>query len=165
MTFSNHLLFPSSVCTRFGKNVNKTTINFRNKPLIDHILDKLDVLGIKNISIIYNKENKSFFSKYKNRSQLIKGGDERSESVKNALLKNIFDKKFTIIHDLARPIINEETIFSIKKNLEIGYDCAIPYSKATDTIILDNNIIPRDNLKLLKTPQGFKTKVIKEFTY
>ena len=164
MTFENYnfILLAGGKSTRFGKNVNKTTINFRNKPLIDHILDKLDILGIKNISIIYNKENKSLFSKYKNKFQLIKGGDERSESVKYALFKNIFDKKFTIIHDLARPIINEETIFNIKKNLEIGYDCVIPYSKATDTIILGNNSIPRDNLKLLKTPQGFKTKVIKE---
>ena len=89
------------------------------------------------------------------------GGNERSVSVKNALLKNN-KKEFTIIHDLARPFLSKKTILNIKKNLDLKYQCVIPYSKATDTMLLNNNTIKRDNIKMLRTPQGFVTSVIKD---
>ena len=89
------------------------------------------------------------------------GGNERSVSVKNALLKNN-KKEFTIIHDLARPFLSKKTILNIKKNLDLKYQCVIPYSKATDTMLLNNNTIKRNNIKMLRTPQGFVTSVIKD---
>ena len=45
--------------------------------------------------------------------------------------------------------------------MELGYDCVVPYSNVTDTTIYKNKAVNRDGLKLLKTPQGFKTKNIK----
>jgi len=163
MTFNkyNFIILAAGKSTRFGKNVNKTTLNFRNKPLISHILGQLDIIGLTDITIVHNKENKKYFQEFKNKCKLVMGGNERSVSVKNALLKNN-KKEFTIIHDLARPFLSKKTILNIKKNLDLKYQCVIPYSKATDTMLLNNNTIKRDNIKMLRTPQGFVTSVIKD---
>ncbi|MDC0861681.1 2-C-methyl-D-erythritol 2,4-cyclodiphosphate synthase [Alphaproteobacteria bacterium] len=161
MTFNKYkiILLAGGKSTRFGKNVNKTTIKFRNRPLISHILDQLEIIGLTDITIVYNKENKKYFQDFKNKNELVLGGKERAKSVKNALKNN--NKKFTIIHDLARPFINKKTLLNIKKNLENDYHCVIPYSKATDTMLLNNKTIERNNIKQIKTPQGFLTSTIK----
>ena len=162
MSFKNYnfILLAGGKSTRFGKNVNKTTIKFRDKPLIVNIIDKLMLIGLTNITVVHNKTNKVHFKKYAQKCKLIEGGVTRSLSVKNAI-KNT-KSKFTIVHDVARPLINENTILEIIKNLKIGYSCVIPYSDATDTVLLNNKNIDRKKVKLIKTPQGFVTKTLKE---
>jgi 2-C-methyl-D-erythritol 4-phosphate cytidylyltransferase / 2-C-methyl-D-erythritol 2,4-cyclodiphosphate synthase len=162
MSFKNYnfILLAGGKSTRFGKNVNKTTIKFRDKPLIVNIIDKLMLIGLTNITVVHNKTNKVHFKKYAQKCKLIEGGVTRSLSVKNAIKNS--NSKFTIVHDVARPLINENTILEIIKNLKIGYSCVIPYSDATDTVLLNNKNIDRKKVKLIKTPQGFVTKTLKE---
>lgn len=162
MSFKNYnfILLAGGKSTRFGKNVNKTTIKFRDKPLIVNIIDKLMLIGLTNITVVHNKTNKVHFKKYAQKWKLIEGGVTRSLSVKNAIKNS--NSKFTIVHDVARPLINENTILEIIKNLKIGYSCVIPYSDATDTVLLNNKNIDRKKVKLIKTPQGFVTKTLKE---
>ena len=162
MSFKNYnfILLAGGQSTRFGKNVNKTTINFRDKPLILNIIDKLIFIGFTNITVVYSENNKSHFKEYVKKCKLIKGGETRSLSVKNAIKNS--KSKFTIVHDLARPLLNEKTILDIIKNLKIGYSCVIPYSDAVDTVLLNNKNIDRKKVKLIKTPQGFVTKTLKE---
>ena len=162
MSFKNYnfILLAGGKSTRFGKNVNKTTIKFRDKPLIVNIIDKLMLIGLTNITVVHNKTNKVHFTKYAQKCKLIEGGVTRSLSVKNAIKNS--NSKFTIVHDVARPLINENTILEIIKNLKIGYSCVIPYSDATDTVLLNNKNIDRKKVKLIKTPQGFVTKTLKE---
>ena len=162
MSFKNYnfILLAGGKSTRFGKNVNKTTIKFRDKPLIVNIIDKLMLMGLTNITVVHNKTNKVHFKKYAQKCKLIEGGVTRSLSVKNAIKNS--NSKFTIVHDVARPLINENTILEIIKNLKVGYSCVIPYSDATDTVLLNNKNIDRKKVKLIKTPQGFVTKTLKE---
>ena len=122
MTFNkyNFILLAGGKGTRFSKNVNKTTLDFRNAPLIEHILHQLEKIGISNITIVYNSDNKKYFHKYSNLYKLIKGGKERSDSIKNAIFKDSTGSKFTIIHDLARPFIDKDTIFSLKKTWSLA---------------------------------------------
>ena len=162
MSFKNYnfILLAGGQSTRFGKNVNKTTINFRDKPLILNIIDKLIIIGFTDITVVYSKNNKSHFKEYVKKCKLIKGGETRSLSVKNSIKNS--KSKFTIVHDLARPLLNEKTVLDIIKNLKIGHTCVIPYSDATDTVLLNNKNIDRKKVKLIKTPQGFVTKTLKE---
>ncbi|MDG2006933.1 MAG: 2-C-methyl-D-erythritol 2,4-cyclodiphosphate synthase [Alphaproteobacteria bacterium] len=162
MSFKNYnfILLAGGKSTRFGKNVNKTTIKFRDKPLIVNIIDNLMLIGLTNITVVHNKTNKVHFKKYAQKCKLIEGGVTRSLSVKNAIKNS--NSKFTIVHDVARPLINENTILEIIKNLKVGYSCVIPYSDATDTVLLNNKNIDRKKVKLIKTPQGFVTKTLKE---
>lgn len=162
MSFKNYnfILLAAGKSTRFGKNVNKTTINFRGKPLIVNIIDKLILLGLTNITIIHNKKNKAHFKDYVKKCKLIEGGETRSLSVKNAIKNS--KSEFTIVHDLARPLLNENTILDIIKNLKTGYSCVVPYSDVADTVLLNDKNIDRKKVKLIKTPQGFITKCLKE---
>ena len=77
--------------------------------------------------------------------------------------KTKFKSRYVLIHDVARPLISEKLINKIIKNLvEKKYDCVVPYSKCSDTIIINQDNLDREKLKLIKTPQGFiKDKIIK----
>ncbi len=95
--------------------------------------------------------------------EIIKGGKTRSQSVKNALINSKFNSKYVIIHDAARPLYSTKLINKICKLIRSNkYDCVIPYSECSDTILKDNIDIDRAKLRLIKTPQAFrKTKLIK----
>ncbi|MAV82175.1 MAG: hypothetical protein CMI90_01770 [Pelagibacteraceae bacterium] len=164
MTFEkfNFILLAGGKSTRFGNNSNKSLITFRNSHLIENTLRDLEKWGFSHITLVYNKKDKIFFDKFKNKALLVLGGKERSDSVKNALSEKSNNKKYTIIHDLARPIIHKNTILKIIKYLNKEYECVVPYSKVNDTVIQNQKTINRNNLKLIKTPQGFITKELKK---
>tara|TARA_B100000963_G_scaffold355315_1_gene373305 strand:- start:15 stop:1154 length:1140 start_codon:yes stop_codon:yes gene_type:complete len=155
------VLLAGGKSSRYSSNTNKLLAKFKNKNLLTHNIEFLRELKFKKITIILNnlkKTNISIFDK----EEIIKGGKTRSESVKNALNKSKFKSKYVLIHDAARPLNSQKLIKNIIKNLiEKKYDCVVPYSKCSDTVIIDNNNLDRNKLKLIKTPQGFiKNKLI-----
>ena len=84
------------------------------------------------------------------------------ENIDKAInLINVHKPKNVFIHDAARPLNSQKLIKKIIKNLvEKDYDCVIPYTKCTDTTVIDHNNIDREKLKLIKTTQGFiKNKI------
>ena len=68
-----------------------------------------------------------------------------------------------IIHDCARVISSEKLINRmVKLILSNKYDCIVPYSKCTDTILNQGKDMNRKNIKLIKTPQAFnRSKLVK----
>ncbi|MBQ6477873.1 MAG: 2-C-methyl-D-erythritol 4-phosphate cytidylyltransferase [Erysipelotrichaceae bacterium] len=95
---------------------------------------------------------------------VVKGGEERTDSVRNGLKEVTAD--YVLIHDAARPFLHPETLELLKQKVyETG--AAIPGKKATDTIkIIDGDkiirTIDRRTVFLAETPQGFKTDLIRE---
>ncbi len=147
--------------SRFSSKTNKLLAKFKNKNLLTHNIEFLKQLKFKKITIIVNNlkgTNINIFDDL----EVIKGGKTRSESVKNALKKTKFKSRYVLIHDVARPLNSEKLIKKIIKNLiEKKYDCVIPYSKCSDTVIINQDNLDREKLKLIKTPQGFiKDKII-----
>ncbi len=64
-----------------------------------------------------------------------------------------------IVHDAARPILDNSIFFKIIDQLKKNkFDAIIPYSKCTETLILNRNNINRDKIKIIKTPQAFNRK-------
>ena len=148
--------------SRFSPKTNKLLAKFKNKNLLIHNIEFLKQLKFKKITIIVNNLKEINFNIFDD-LELIKGGKTRSESVKNALKKTKFKSRYVLIHDVARPLISEKLVKKIIKNLvEKKYDCVVPYSKCSDTIIINQDNLDREKLKLIKTPQGFiKDKIIK----
>ena len=148
--------------SRFSPKTNKLLAKFKNKNLLVHNIEFLKQLKFKKITIIVNNLKEINFNIFDD-LELIKGGKTRSESVKNALKKTKFKSRYVLIHDVARPLISEKLVKKIIKNLvEKKYDCVVPYSKCSDTIIINQDNLDREKLKLIKTPQGFiKDKIIK----
>tara|TARA_A100001011_G_scaffold327199_1_gene351196 strand:+ start:3932 stop:5074 length:1143 start_codon:yes stop_codon:yes gene_type:complete len=146
---------------RFSSNSNKLLAKFKNKNLIIHNIEFLKELKFKKITLVINNTKNADISNFID-LEIIKGGKTRSESVKNALDKSKIRSKYVLIHDVARPLNSKKLINNIIKNLiEKKYDCVVPYSKCTDTIVVNHKNLDRENIKLIKTPQGFiKKKII-----
>ena len=93
--------------------------------------------------------------------EIIKGGSTRQESVINALTKSKYNTSYVIIHDCARPLffkqLTERIVRLIKTNI---FDCIVPYSDCSDTALFNGFDMDRKKLKLIKTPQAFKKKII-----
>ncbi|MDC3114220.1 2-C-methyl-D-erythritol 2,4-cyclodiphosphate synthase [Alphaproteobacteria bacterium] len=145
---------------RFSSNTNKLLAKFKNKNLLAHNIDFLKELKFKKITVVINTIKKANISNF-NDLEIIKGGKTRSESVKNALNNSKFRSKYVLIHDAARPLNSQKIINNIIKNLiEKQYDCVVPFSRCSDTVILNHVNLDREKIKLIKTPQGFVKKKI-----
>mgnify|MGYP001484958448 FL=1 len=146
---------------RFSSNTNKLLAKFKNKNLLTHNIDFLKELKFKKITVVINTIKKANISNFDD-LEIIKGGKTRSESVKNALNKSKFKSKYVLIHDAARPLNSQKIINNIIKNLiEKQYDCVVPFSRCSDTVVVNHENLDREKIKLIKTPQGFvKNKII-----
>ena len=146
---------------RFSSNTNKLLAKFKNKNLLTHNIEFLKELKFKKITVVINTIKKANISNFDD-LEIIKGGKTRSESVKNALNKSKFKSKYVLIHDAARPLNSQKIINNIIKNLiEKQYDCVVPFSRCSDTVVVNHENLDREKIKLIKTPQGFvKNKII-----
>jgi 2-C-methyl-D-erythritol 4-phosphate cytidylyltransferase len=88
------------------------------------------------------------------------GGETRFKSVKNGLQK-INNSKFVAIHDGARPLIDRATINLLFEDAK-KHGNAIPVVPINESVRkiceTGNKITDRSNLRLVQTPQIFKTK-------
>lgn len=153
--------------TRYG-STNKLFEDLYGKPVIKYSVDLFTKMGFETVipcHVSFQREVEELFKEYGN-IKVIQGGKSRQESVYNGL-KAVGDCDFVIIHDAARPLIQERTV---QKCLETAYQkkSVITAVKATDTIkIIDeaNKITAtpnRSNLINVQTPQIFEYKKILE---
>ena len=97
--------------------------------------------------------------------EVVEGGAERSDSVRNALERVRPDVDFVAVHDAARPCIANEWIDSVfAAAAETGAAIlAIPVAGTLKRVAADNAIaetIPRDQLWEAQTPQVFRRDVL-----
>jgi len=96
--------------------------------------------------------------------QIVAGGDERYNSVKNGLEK-ISDNQLVAIHDGVRPLVSRETISKSYQLAEI-YGSAVPSVPVKESLreVLEgkNRPVDRRNFYLIQTPQTFKSSLIKQ---
>lgn len=102
--------------------------------------------------------------KRNDKTVIVEGGEERSDSVRNGL--EAATSAYVLIHDAARPFLHKETLELLKQKV-FETDAAIPGKKATDTVkIIDGDkivkTIDRRTVFLAETPQGFRTELIRE---
>ena len=159
------LILAGGESKRFNSKIPKQFHNINNELMINHSIKKL--LSIKKISQIVLVINPSKYRKYKKsiikhkKIEIANSGVTRALSVKNGLRiiksENI---KNCIIHDAARPFFLTKIIYHQLRLLK-KYDAVIPAIKASDTIILNKQILPREKCMQIQTPQAFKLAKIK----
>ena len=149
---------------RFVSSTPKQFHVIDNDVVINHSIKKF--LNNKKISKLIIAIQKKTYKKYSRlilkhkKIIIVNGGQTRALSVLNGLKKA---KKLKInkilIHDAARPFFSSDLI-----NLEIKYlkkfDAVIPCVPSTDTLVSSNQIISREKVKNIQTPQGFDFKKI-----
>jgi 2-C-methyl-D-erythritol 4-phosphate cytidylyltransferase len=96
--------------------------------------------------------------------QIVRGGKERFYSVKQGLSR-VPDDALVLIHDGVRPLVSRDTIDRVVKTAEKKGN-AIPYIDIVHSIRKVANgkskAIDRSKLKIIQTPQGFHSTIIKQ---
>ena len=130
---------------RFNLGYNKLLYEINNKPIYEYSLEAFKGYKIYFVSDdIFPKDVVQ-----------VKAGATRFLSVYNAL--QMVEEDYILIHDCARYNIKREVIDKCK-----DYDLFYVGVKPIDTIRCGKNTLNRDELIVAQTPQGGKTKIMKD---
>ena len=93
-------------------------------------------------------------------SETVTGGETRTESVRRALDKVPPDAAVVLVHDAARPLVDDEVIERVVTGLEDGWEATVPVLPVADTVKrVDGDAVietvDREGLATAQTPQGF----------
>ena len=147
---------------RFNSKVPKQYINYKNKPLFLHSIEKaIESKLFKKIILVLDKKIKNIG---KNKVYIITGGKERYNSSQKALefikkykFKNVF------IHDAARPYFSINLLKRLKRNLKYN-KAVVPYviSDSSTKYFSNKKVtnLNRDSVLLTQTPQCFDFKTL-----
>jgi 2-C-methyl-D-erythritol 4-phosphate cytidylyltransferase len=103
---------------------------------------------------------------YDDGPDLVRGGDSRSASVRNALAAAP-EAEVVVVHDAARPLVTRELVERCVAALEPGVDGAIAAVPMTDTVkeaAADGRVLrtlDRSPLWAIQTPQVFRADVLR----
>ncbi len=158
---------------RMGAKTRKPFIVIGKKPIIFHTLEKFcKIRRVNEIILVINKEDLSTVAEkwsvklktYKV-AKIIAGGKRRQDSVYNGICQLSSDTEIVLIHDAVRPLVNNKIIEAvIEKTDERG--AAIVATPMKSTVKKANSnlciieTIPRHDLWMAQTPQGFKRDII-----
>ncbi len=159
--------------TRMNSNINKQYIEIGNMPVLARTIKVFDDSPvIDDIILVTNKDDLKLckdniidrygFSKVRS---ITAGGAQRQESVYNGLLKAHKDTGIVLVHDGARPFVEESDIENcIKAAREYGAACISVPVKDTIKISDDKGFIEqtpaREKLWAVMTPQGFQYDIL-----
>lgn len=154
--------------TRFGRERNKVYLSLGDKPVLSYSLDTLEASSlIKEIVVVIAAGEEELFQKavlslkeYRKLKSVVQGGLRRTDSVYQGL-QEIAAAEFVAVHDGARPLFSSALLERVFEAANL-YGAAVPALKPKDTVkMIDERglvlkTLPRENLRLIQTPQIFK---------
>jgi len=165
----------AGVGKRMQANRPKQYLPLYNKIVIEHTLDRLlslnEITGVV-LSISETDEYWPELNYVSSKPLLIaKGGEERSDSVLNALKlldKNVNNSEsiWVLVHDAARPCVRREDIQNLIKSASSKDDGGLLALPVKDTMKRSKNIneieqtVARDDLWHALTPQMFRLNLL-----
>jgi len=108
--------------------------------------------------------------KFKQAVRVVKGGDSRQDSVAAALREVANGTEIVLVHDAVRPFVDEEIISAVI-DAAVRHGAAIAAVPAVDTIkqvertaegAVVRATIPRAQIVMAQTPQGFRYDILKK---
>jgi 2-C-methyl-D-erythritol 4-phosphate cytidylyltransferase len=96
----------------------------------------------------------------------ITGGATRADSVRLGVAEVPADAAVVLVHDAARPLVDDDVIGRVLAALNEGWDGAVPALRVPDTIkrVEGDRVVetlPRDDLRAVQTPQAFVADVLR----
>lgn len=155
---------------RFGEETPKQYSKIDNITVLEHTIKKfLSSSLIDAIQLVIRSEDFELYQLVTKKFNLLPvcfGGDTRFESVKyglNSIEK--YNPEFVLVHDACRPYVSVSLIDIIINNLmHKNYSAVVPSIAITETVKrLQTDkveLVNRDNLFTIQTPQGFNFKKI-----
>jgi 2-C-methyl-D-erythritol 4-phosphate cytidylyltransferase len=174
MTADVSVIMPAAgLSLRMGANVRKPFIMIGEKPIFFYTLDKFSKLKrVKEIIFVVNeKDRPTVIEKWSDElkackvTKIITGGERRQDSIYNGLAHLDHDTKIILIHDAVRPLVKNEEIEAVIKSTE-EKGAAIVASpmkltvKKVDSSLEIIKTVPRHDLWMAQTPQGFKRDLL-----
>jgi len=145
--------------TRFESVTKKQWLRIDTKPLWKFVADRLNSFYDFKETIITANENDIKLYNLLSDYTIIKGGETRQLSLKNAISQ--VNTKYVLVTDVARACIPKKMILDLIENINDN-DCIVPYLKPVDTVVYGNETINRDEVKLIQTPQLSITDTLKK---
>ena len=170
---SNHyvIIVAGGVGKRMNSPLPKQFIKIHNKPIILHTIERFleadsSIQFVISLHPDYIEYWESMVKEYNFHFnyQVVKGGQERFFSVKNAL-ELIPRNAIVGIHDSVRPLVSTDTILRCFRETETHFS-AIPVVDSVNSLRYinehRNEIVDRSFIKQVQTPQYFDAQLIKE---
>ncbi|QNK63564.1 2-C-methyl-D-erythritol 4-phosphate cytidylyltransferase [Pedobacter sp. PAMC26386] len=157
---------------RMNQAIAKQFLELDGKPILMHTLEAFHQCILNpEIILVLNIHQHLFWEElcvqhhFKIPHQVIKGGQERFDSVRNGL-KPIKGKAIVAIHDAVRPLVTAELIHQSYQMAEEKGN-AIAAIQPVDSIRIkrdgqDSEALNRDELFLIQTPQTFQIEQLKK---
>jgi 2-C-methyl-D-erythritol 4-phosphate cytidylyltransferase len=100
-------------------------------------------------------------------SACVAGGATRGESVRIALAEVPGDAAVVLVHDAARPLLDDAVVERVVTALNEGWDGAVPALPVADTVKrVDGErvveTLAREELRAVQTPQAFVAQVLRD---
>jgi 2-C-methyl-D-erythritol 4-phosphate cytidylyltransferase len=158
---------------RMGTDVRKPFIMIGEKPVFFYTLEKFCKLKrVKEIIFVVNKEDLStVIEKWSDElktykvTKIIAGGERRQDSVYQGLSRLDSDTKIVLIHDAVRPLVKKDEIEAVIKRTEekgaaiLASPMKLTVKKVNSSLEIIETV-PRNDLWMAQTPQGFKRDLI-----
>jgi len=99
-------------------------------------------------------------------SACITGGTTRADSVRLGVAEVPPDAAVVVVHDAARPLLDDAVVERVLAPLSEGWDGAVPGLPLADTVKrVDGDrvveTLPREELRAVQTPQAFVAEVLR----
>ncbi|MBS1598522.1 MAG: 2-C-methyl-D-erythritol 4-phosphate cytidylyltransferase [Bacteroidetes bacterium] len=156
---------------RMGYSVPKQFLSLRGKPVLWYTITTF-LNAFEDLEIIlvlpndFMETGKSIIqaTASQHRIKLVPGGETRFHSVKNGL-RLIQDDSIIFVHDGVRCLVSEDLIKRCYDGaIEKGN--AVPAITVIDSVRIEtangNEIIDRDKVKIIQTPQTFKSEILQQ---
>ncbi len=155
---------------RMGTDVPKQFLLLKGKPVLWHTLNTflsafhdIEIILVVANEFVYTAEGIAKSTIDANRIVITVGGETRFDSVKNGL-KHVAEESIVFVQDGVRCLVSENLIHrcydeTVKKGN------AVPAIRAIDSLRIEtsngNEIIDRNKIRVIQTPQTFKSALIK----
>ena len=154
---------------RMGTQSNKTLISLLGEPALCRALRTLR-RHADGIILVIRPQDEDEIRTALNDAQLTVdgvayGGADRQESVRNGLSLLPEDCDIVLVHDGARPLVDDQTIENVLSSVR-KYGSGVAATPVTDTIkrVGADDIVadtpPRGQLRAVQTPQGFSRALL-----
>lgn len=155
--------------TRMGCAGNKTLLPLLGESVICHALRTLRRHSAGVVLVIRPIDEEEIKSALKQSGltveKIVCGGADRQESVFNGLMALPKDCDIVLVHDGARPLVDDETVQNVIASVR-AHGSGIASTPVTDTFKqVDKNGVAiatpdRNFLRAVQTPQGFKKELL-----
>ena len=161
------LVVAAGAGARLGIERPKAFAQLAGRPLLAESLDRLDRCAVVDAIVVAAppgwEEPTILLSEELAATKVVAcvtGGETRAESVRAALAEVPEDALVVLVHDAARPLVDDAVVERVLEPLGRGFDGAVPALPLEDTVkrVVEGVVeetVERDGLFRAQTPQAF----------